>query len=110
MNRLNNYVNPEKASKGLVCTTPTEFALERGTEPVIIKHTFDGFLHTKLELTLRKMHITHVICAGMVTTCCVLFTAASASAFLRGFKVTLIKDCCADRTVKKHNSIFDVHV
>lgn len=90
---------------GPIVETPEEFANHLSHEKVFIKHTFDAFLGTDLESHLRDSEITHVLVAGLVTGCCVYTTATSA--FMRGFHTTVIRDCCADRTVSKHDLTFD---
>jgi nicotinamidase-related amidase len=71
------------------------FGVEQPGEPVIIKHTFDGFLGTELDDVLRRRDIGHVLIAGLVTSTCVLFTAATATQ--RGYLATVVTDCCSDR-------------
>jgi nicotinamidase-related amidase len=74
-------------------------------EILIEKHTFDGFIGTHLESILRdQLGIKRVYVCGVVTSCCVLYTASSA--FLRGFETHVIEDCCADHNIKWHNDMF----
>lgn len=83
------------------------FAAPAEGEHRVAKPTFDGFLQTNLASLLQQLEVTEVYVAGMVTSCCVLFTASGA--FLRGYKVTLLSDCCADRTQEKQQHVFDVY-
>lgn len=83
------------------------FAKEIPSEVVIGKPAFDGFYNTNLEEILHQWNVKHVYLAGMITSCCVFLTGASA--FIRGFKVNLIHDCCADRTQEKQNTIIDIY-
>merc|ERR1712137_282750 len=70
---------------------PCEFAKELPGEQIVAKPFFDAFFHTNLEEILKQHNIKHVIVAGIVTSCCVLFTASGA--FARGFRVTVVEDC-----------------
>ena len=56
------------------------FAAPQEGEHQVAKPTFDGFLQTNLESLLQQLEITEVYVAGMVTSCCVLFTAVRAPA------------------------------
>jgi nicotinamidase-related amidase len=71
-----------------------EFAAPRDGESVIRKQTFDGFLHTDLELVLLARGIRAVMVAGLVTSVCVLFTAMSA--YTRRLVPLVVRDACAD--------------
>mgnify|MGYP001822498584 FL=1 len=69
------------------------FALEKPGETVIIKQTFDGFLTAELLPYLRRSGKRFVLTAGLITSVCVLLTAASAAQ--RGVLVAVVVDCCA---------------
>ena len=71
------------------------FAEERPGEPVVTKRSFDGFLGTGLHDLLQERGVRHVLVAGLVTSTCVLFTAATATQ--RGYLVSVVSDCCSDR-------------
>jgi nicotinamidase-related amidase len=71
------------------------FGLERPGEPVVTKRSFDGFLGTGLDELLQQRGVRHVLVAGLVTSTCVLFTAATATQ--RGYLVSVVSDCCSDR-------------
>ena len=87
-------------------------AEETNGEPVIIKQTFDGFLKSDLERWLRDNDKRFVLVAGLVTSVCVLLTAAAAAQ--RGYLVSVIEDCCADKpeahvhTLERYPFVFDV--
>jgi nicotinamidase-related amidase len=70
-------------------------AHEQSGEWVVIKHTWDGFQNPELSAYLQHRGKRFLLIAGLVTSVCVLFTAASAAQ--RGFLTALIEDCCADR-------------
>jgi nicotinamidase-related amidase len=63
-------------------------------EMVLHKQTFDGFVNTGLEETLRSRDIRALLIAGLVTSVCVLFTATSA--YLRRIVPLVVNDACAD--------------
>ena len=71
------------------------FALELPGEPVVIKQSFDGFLGTNLDEVLVNHGVRNVLIAGLVTSTCVLFTAATATQL--GYLVSVVGDCCSDR-------------
>jgi nicotinamidase-related amidase len=73
------------------------FATELPGEPVVIKHSFDGFLNTDLHALLTRRGIRGLLVAGLVTSTCVLFTASTATQL--GYLVTVLSDCCADDEV-----------
>ena len=53
------------------------FAAPQEGEHRVAKPTFDGFLQTNLESLLQELGVKEVYLGGMVTSCCVLFTAVS---------------------------------
>ena len=71
------------------------FAEELPGEPVVTKQTFDGFLGTDLDEVLAERGARGLLLAGLVTSTCVLFTAATATQ--RGYLVKVVSDCCSDR-------------
>ena len=87
------------------------FAAEAGDEPVIIKQTFDGFLNPALSEHLEAAGKRYLLVAGLVTSVCVLLTAAAAAQ--RGYLVSVIEDCCADKpeahvhTLERYPFVFD---
>lgn len=87
-------------------------ALEKSDEVIIIKQTFDGFHNPQLLQHLRQKGKRFVLAAGLITSTCVLFTAASATQ--SGFLTALINDCCADDpsaheyTLDQYGFIFDL--
>lgn len=99
---LNQFVelNPEKPT--CVKGQATSFARARRDEIVIYKPSFDSFIGTSLETTLKKLHVRTIYIAGMLTSVCVHHTAHGA--FSRGYKVHVLRHCCADRTRERHNA------
>jgi len=92
---------------GSVKEDPAPFAIAKEGEKVIIKHTFDAFLNTDLDEHLKKYNKKQLLFAGVVTNCCVLFSVTGA--FLRGYQPVIISDCCADRTIEKHEASISIH-
>jgi nicotinamidase-related amidase len=70
------------------------FAVEMPGEPVVVKHSFDGFLGTDLDDILTSHRIKGLLIAGLVTSTCVLFTASTATQ--RGYLVSVVTDCSSD--------------
>lgn len=80
-------------------------------EFVIFKQTFDGFHKPALQAYLAKNNKRFLLIAGLVTSVCVLLTAATAAQC--GYLVGIIEDCCADspeaheQTLQGYPFIFD---
>lgn len=69
-------------------------AREAAGETVVYKNTFDGFLAAGLEDHLQASGRRFLLLAGLVTSVCVLLTAAAAAQ--QGYLVAVVEDCCAD--------------
>ena len=86
-------------------------AREEAGEFVIFKQTFDGFYKPALPAFLEKKHKRYLLVAGLVTSVCVLLTAAAAAQ--RGYLVGIVEDCCADspeaheQTLQGYPFVFD---
>ncbi len=80
-------------------------------EFVIYKQSFDGFHKPALPAYLEKNQKRFLLVAGLVTSVCVLLTAATAAQ--RGYLVGIVEDCCADKpdahdhTLRQYPFIFD---
>jgi nicotinamidase-related amidase len=72
-----------------------DFARELPVEAVFVKQTWDGFQRPALAAHLRENGKRFLLVAGLVTSVCVLFTAASAAQ--GGFLTAVVEDCCAGR-------------
>ena len=87
------------------------FAGAEAGEFVIFKQSFDGFHKPALQAYLEKNQKRYLLIAGLVTSVCVLLTAATAAQ--RGYLVGLVEDCCADspeaheHTLQRYPFIFD---
>jgi nicotinamidase-related amidase len=78
-------------------------ALDEPGEFVIYKQSFDGFLKPALDAYLEKNDKRFVLVAGLVTSVCVLLTAASAAQ--RGYLVGVVEDCCADQSAAHGHTV-----
>ncbi|KAJ8602034.1 hypothetical protein CTAYLR_002728 [Chrysophaeum taylorii] len=74
-------------------------------ELIVVKNSFDSFRETRLEAYLRDLGVTDIVVCGLLTSCCVLFTAQSA--FASGFRVKLYEPGCADRSVLRHDQTLE---
>jgi len=86
-------------------------AVEQPGETVIVKHSFDGFMNPCLQQYLDDRNKRYLLVAGLVTSVCVLLTAATAAQ--KGYLVAVVEDCCADKpeahwhTLDRYPFIFD---
>ncbi len=87
------------------------FARDEPGEFVIYKQSFDGFLKPALQAYLEKNGKRYLFVAGLVTSVCVLLTAAAAAQ--RGYLVGVVEECCADspeaheQTLQGYPFVFD---
>ena len=96
-------LNPTKGNPEIDGTYEVEpFAKETDHEMLFLKSCYDGFHETALHSFLQEKNIERVLCAGLITSACVQHTAHGA--FLRGYRVDLIEDCCADRNMERHKA------
>lgn len=86
-------------------------AKEEPGEFVIFKQSFDGFQKPALQAYLEKKQKRYILIAGLVTSVCVLLTAAAAAQ--RGYLVGVVEECCADtpeaheQTLQGYPFVFD---
>ena len=64
-------------------------------EKILTKQTFDGFHHPGLHAYLQENNKRFVLIAGLITSVCLLLTAADAAQ--RGYLVGMVEDCCGDK-------------
>ena len=69
-------------------------------DTVVEKTTYSGFFNTRLEEVLKSLGATELIITGCVTNICILYT--SSDAVLRGYSVTVPKDCVAGLNKEDH--------
>ena len=104
MYRLRVPVSHHPCVAGQEGEEPLSFAAAEPGELVVLKQTFDA-LHTPDLLSyLRENDKRVLLVAGLVTSICVFFTAASAAQL--GFLAAVVEDCCADRP-EKHERMLD---
>ena len=67
---------------------------------VVTKTHYSCFYKTSLAKLLKSLGVAHVIVTGVVTNICVLYTVAEA--YMRGYEITVPKDCVAGLTLNDH--------
>jgi nicotinamidase-related amidase len=82
------------------------FAASEPGERVVFKQTFDALHTPDLVPYLRQNDKRVLLVAGLLTSICVLFTAASAAQL--GFLAAVVEDCCADRP-ERHRRTLDTY-
>ena len=68
---------------------------------LVSKTTYSGFFKTKLEYLLKRLKVKKLIISGILTNICVLYTVSDAT--LRGYEVTVLKDCVTALSEEEHN-------
>lgn len=72
---------------------PLDCAVALTDELVFEKGNFDPFSIPEFSTAVEETHARHIYICGMYTDVCVLSTAMTA--FNKGYRVTVIEDCCA---------------
>lgn len=98
MQPFSRVLDPSKAIPSDI--TATLWAKEEPGEPVITKHTINGFHDTSLEQYLLNLGVDTILLCGLLTCCCVHETAIGG--LVRGFRPVLIEDACVDKNDEKH--------
>ena len=104
MYRLRVPVSHHPCVAGQEGEKPLSFAAAEPGERVFLKQTFDALHTPDLLAYLRENDKRVLLVAGLVTSICVFFTAASAAQL--GFLAAVVEDCCADRP-EKHERTLD---
>eukprot|EP01083_Nonionella_stella_P168434 568593_1 len=86
--------------------TCEEFGKMLDDEKLITKTSWDAFLDTNLDEYLKQNKITSLFMCGIATHQCVANSAMSA--FNHGYKVHLIRDCCASDNATMHDQILQI--
>lgn len=73
-------------------------------DPMVVKHGFDGFLHTNLEATLRHLGVRNLLVLGVYANICVETTARTA--FQLDFDVTVLSDCTGASSLENREMAF----
>ena len=75
---------------------------------IITKQRASAFFGTPLQAHLTQLGVKSVIICGESTSGCV--RASAVDAYSYGFHVTLVEECCFDRSVLSHKvNLFDLH-
>jgi ureidoacrylate peracid hydrolase len=81
---------------------------------VVVKHRYDAFTGTDLDLILRAREIETLLLTGVATNVCVETTARAA--FCLGYRVVMVGDCLAGTSEGEHRAAlgtleryFDAH-
>jgi ureidoacrylate peracid hydrolase len=72
----------------------------RPEDTVVIKHRFNAFFNTDLELTLRSRGIRTLLISGVGTAVCVESTTRDA--YFRDFYNVIVEDCCGAYSREVH--------
>ena len=104
MYRLRVPVSQHPCVVGQGGEEPVSFAAAEPGELVVTKQTFDALHTPDLVSYLRENDKRVLLVAGLVTSICVFFTAASAAQL--GFLAAVVEDCCADRP-EQHERTLD---
>jgi ureidoacrylate peracid hydrolase len=94
-----------------VCQTGERGAEYYGVRPeesdtVVVKHRYDAFHATDLDLILRSSAIRTVVLTGVSTHVCVETTARSA--FVRDYYTVVVADGCAAYSAQEHEASLNV--
>jgi len=97
----------QDGSAGALCRTGSwgaEFfgVRPRDDERVVIKHRYDAFYGTDLDLILRARGLHTLLVTGVATNVCVETTAREA--FVRGYRLVMIADCLAGSSIGEHEA------
>ncbi len=85
---------------------PAEYA-PREEDVIVLKNKPSPFFGTPLESWLRYDHVDTLIVIGISTSGCV--RAGVTDAFNHNFRVTVVEDCCGDRSPTAHRAnLFDM--
>lgn len=69
---------------------------------IVVKHRYNAFAFTELELVLRSREIRTLLLAGVATNVCVETTAREG--FVRDYGIVLLEDCCASYTIEEQQA------
>jgi len=91
----------------------SDFVIQREVAPeendvIIVKERASAFFGTLLATSLTRLGIQSLIVAGETTSGCV--RASVVDAYSSGFHVTVVEECCFDRSELSHKvNLFDMH-
>jgi ureidoacrylate peracid hydrolase len=78
-----------------------------GNEPVVIKHRYSAFLHTRLDSVLRTMKAENIIVLGVATNVCVESTARHG--YMLDYHTVFVSDCSAAYNKAAHDLTLKTH-
>jgi nicotinamidase-related amidase len=96
-----------------ISVDPALYAIRADFKPqpgdvVITKQRASAFFGTPLAAHLTQLGVRSVIICGESTSGCV--RASAVDAYSHGFHVTLVEECCFDRSLLSHKvNLFDLH-
>ncbi len=115
-----NETRPDANSRAIVATNrrgvtldPAVFEIRADFQPeandiIIRKSRASAFFGTPLIAHLVRLGIRSVIMIGESTSGCL--RASAVDAYSNGFHVTLVEECCYDRSLLSHQvNLFDLH-
>ena len=73
----------------------------RPDQRIVVKHRYDAFSGTDLDLILRAHEIETLLLTGVATNVCVETTARTA--FCLGYRVVMVGDCLAGTSEAEHD-------
>jgi ureidoacrylate peracid hydrolase len=76
-------------------------------DPVVVKHRYSAFVHTRLDSVLRTMKVENLIVVGVATNVCVESTTRHG--YMLDYNVVLVSDCCAAYDAAAHDMTLLVH-
>ncbi|MEZ4372795.1 MAG: isochorismatase family cysteine hydrolase [Polyangiaceae bacterium] len=107
LSSFENYVMESAAfERGTAGTAQVPELIPTADEHVFWKNTLSPFESSNLGHWLNKRGIDTLALAGVVTHYAVLATALAA--FDRGFRVMVIKDCCASGSRERHDMALEI--
>ena len=71
-------------------------------ERIVVKHRYNAFVGTDLDLVLRSRGIETLLFSGVATNVCVETTARDA--FVRDYRVVMVRDCLAGASLQEHEA------
>ena len=74
-------------------------------EPVVIKHRYDAFLDTDMQLVLRAAGIENLVIVGTQTNLCIDTTARRA--YMMDYVTIVVEDCVSTPEIEFHKPMLD---
>ena len=92
---------PRHCIKGTTGAAVIDELTPESEDRVLEKTTYSAFYKTGLEALLKKLGVKELVITGCVTNICILYSASDA--VLRGYKVTVPRDCAAWLDKRDHD-------